>query len=175
MGIAANVTDAAQPRPDFRVGIANNWGLLIEGYPANPDPESQTMSSPFATLTPEQRDYLLHALDVTREHDQQHMDWLLSDAAENEPDRVDQSAATERALALADQLAVLLPTPDSSCRSTSLSRRSGDVPRRGPALFALPSLCFTLVGTAVQVPNARHEMILLPPRNSETADRVQPS
>ena len=32
------------------------------------------MSSPFATLTPEQRDYLLHALDVTREHDQQHMD-----------------------------------------------------------------------------------------------------
>ena len=79
----------------------------------------------------EQRDYLLHALDVTREHDQQHMDWLLSDAAENEPDRVDQSAA-KRALTLADQLAVLLPTPDASCRSASLSRRSGDAPRRGP-------------------------------------------
>ena len=61
-----------------------------------------------------------------------HMDWLLSDAAENEPDRVDQSAATKRALTLADQLAVLLPTPDASCRSASLSRRSGDVPRRGP-------------------------------------------
>ena len=47
--------------------------------------------------------------------------------------------------------------------------------RRGPALFALPSLCFTLVGTVVQAPNTRHEMILLPPRNSETADRVQPT
>jgi hypothetical protein len=45
--------------------------------------------------------------------------------------------------------------------------------RRRPTMFALPSLCFHS-GTAVQAPNARHEMILLPPRNSETADRIQP-
>ena len=68
------------------------------------------MPSP-STLTPELVDYLVRAIDVTRERDADHLDWLLSAANENEPDRAQQIAETERALALADQLAALLPTP----------------------------------------------------------------
>jgi hypothetical protein len=53
-------------------------------------------------------------------------------------------------------------------------RHGAATTRRGPALLALPLLCFPVAGSAVQAPDERHEMILLPPCNSETADRVQP-